>query len=118
MADTARPSSKIERWPAIAAYFGLEGVGPVENDPNVLKPGAYIKKHQHVLEEAQHGNKSTLVFKPDFLDAYGYRLNFDRQMSLDKARSAGFTEEVDPISSWFKTFDRFKKASMVPGWKL
>lgn len=101
-----------ERWPRICNYFGLEGVGPSE-DPSTLRPGEYTKKHLHVLEEL--GLKANAVFKGDFLDTYGYYLTFDRQLSLDKARSAGFSEEIDPNSSWFKAFDRFRKAGMIPG---
>ena len=101
-----------ERWPALASYFGLEGTGPVD-DPNLLKPGEYINKHRKVLE--QYGVKSLDVFKGDFLDTYGYYLTFDRQLSLDRARSAGFSEEIDPTLSWFKAFDRFKRAHMIPG---
>ena len=111
VADEARPSRMSERWPVLAEYFGLEGIGPTEG-ANVLLPGEYIKKHQHILEE--HGNKSSKVFKADFLDTYGYYLTSDRQLSLDKARSAGFLEEIEPSSSWFKAFDRFKKAGMIP----
>ncbi|KAI9844854.1 MAG: hypothetical protein M1830_007580, partial [Pleopsidium flavum] len=33
IADEARPSRMSERWPALAKYFGLEGIGPVD-DPN------------------------------------------------------------------------------------
>ncbi|KAJ9661101.1 hypothetical protein H2201_006651 [Coniosporium apollinis] len=111
IADQARPSRMSERWPALAKYFGLEGIGPVD-DPNVLKPGEFVKKHQCVLEE--HGMKSNQVFKADFLDTYGYYLTSDRQLSLDKARAAGFSEEIDPASSWFKAFDRCKMAGMIP----
>lgn len=111
IADEARPSRMSERWPALANYFGLEGTGPMD-DPNTLKPGDYIKKHQHVLEE--HAARRNKVFKADFLDSYGYYLNFDRQLSLDKARSVGFSEEIDPTSSWFKAFDRLKRAGMIP----
>jgi len=38
------------------------------------------------LEE--QGIRRNKVFKADFLDSYGYYLNFDRQLSLDKTRSA------------------------------
>ncbi len=100
------------RWPALAAYFGLEGTGPTNDDSAVLKPSEYIQKHRHVLDQA--GCKSSAVFKADFLDSYGYYLTLDRQLSLDKARSAGFLEEIDPISSWFKAFERFKSAGMIP----
>lgn len=96
IADQAKPSSMVERWPALAAYFGLEGVGP-SDDPSVLKPGEYVAKHREVLEK--NGIKGNPVFKGHFLDTYGWYLSFDRQMSLDKARSVGFTEEIDPNSS-------------------
>ncbi|KAI9874392.1 MAG: Altered inheritance of mitochondria protein 6 [Pleopsidium flavum] len=86
-----------ERWPALAKYFGLEGIGPVD-DPNVLKPGEYIKKHQDVLEE--HSNKSNKVFKAVFLDTYGYYLTSDRQLSLDKAR-----RYINPLVEVFDTQD-------------
>lgn len=111
IADEARPSRMSERWPALAKYFKLEGMGPVD-DPSVLRPGEYIKKHQHVL--AEHGIRQNMVFQTDFLDGYGYYLNFDRQLSLDKTRSTGFVEEIDPILSWLKAFDRLKKAGMIP----
>lgn len=111
IADRAKPSSMSERWPSLAKYFGLEGIGPVD-DPHALKPGEYITKHQHVLEKL--GIKSNKVFQSGFLDTYGYYLTTDRHLSLDKARSVGFSEEMDPTSSWFKAFDRFKKADMLP----
>ncbi|RYP40489.1 hypothetical protein DL767_001618 [Monosporascus sp. MG133] len=40
MAGNARPSTFRELWPAIAAWFGLVGVGP-SGDDNALKPGEY-----------------------------------------------------------------------------
>lgn len=111
IADETRPSRMSERWLALAEYFKLEGIGPVD-DPSVLRPGEYIKKHQHVL--AKHGIRRNMVFQTAFLDGYGYYQNFDRQLSLDKTRSTGFLEEIDPISSWFKAFDRLKNAGMIP----
>ena len=110
IADQAKPSSMSERWPALASYFGLQGTGPTD-DPSSLKPGEYLKEHKHVLEE-NNLNKNE-VFHADFLDAYGYHFTFDRHLSLDKARLAGFSEEIDPNSSWFKAFDRFERAGMV-----
>ena len=111
IADEARPSSMAERWPVLASYFGLQGTGPTD-DPNLLKPGEYMKKHKHLLEE--HGMKNNEVFRADFLDAYGYHFTFDRHLSLEKARLAGFSEEIDPNTSWFKAFDQFKQAGMIP----
>ena len=104
-----------ERWPKLAAYFGLEGVPPFEGDQEgeVLKPSEYIKKYQ--CEAEKLGVRSSPVFKGGFLDSYGFYLDFDRQLSLDKVRKAGFEEEVDPNVSWFKAFKNFKEAGMIVG---
>ncbi|KAL9604432.1 MAG: hypothetical protein Q9179_001848 [Wetmoreana sp. 5 TL-2023] len=112
IADQAKPESMRERWPTLAAYFGLEGTGPAEGD-GVLKPSEYIAKHRGVFEK--NGIKSSPVFQGDFLDSYGYYLDFDRHMSLEKIKMAGFTEELDPNGSWFKAFDRYKRAGMIAG---
>ncbi|MCJ1247718.1 hypothetical protein MMC30_004933 [Trapelia coarctata] len=111
VADRATPSQMTERWPALAHYFGLEGIGPV-HDPTLLKPGEYTRQYRKALEE--QGVKANEVFKLEFLDTYGYCPTFDRHLSLGKARSAGFSEEIDPNPSWFEAFDRFKQAGLIP----
>ncbi len=100
-----------EQWPRIAGYFGLVGTGPAVPD-DILKPGEYTIKHEDVLKnKCKRPNE---VFKAGFLVSYGYYLSFDRHMSLDKAREAGFDEEMDPAASWFKAFESFKAAGMIP----
>ena len=109
IADSAKPKAMKERWPALAAYFGLVGVGPGE-EPGLM-PGEYVQKHQDVLRE--RGIKSNDVFGAKFLDTVGFYLSFDRQLSLEKIRNAGFEEEVNSDLAWFKAFDRFKEAGMI-----
>lgn len=111
IADQNQPSNMSQRWPQLAQYFGLKGTGPID-DPNALRPSAYIKKHQDVLEK--YGVKNSNVAQAERLDGYGYHYTFDRQLSLDKAREAGFSDEIDPASSWYKAFDRFKRFGMIP----
>ena len=114
IADQNPPSNMRERWPAIASYFHLEGVGPdVGGGGVLLKPGEYIEKHKRVLEEEWEG-KGTRVFKAEALDEYGYHFTFDRHLSLEKVRSVGFGEEIEPNASWFKAFDRMRDAGMIP----
>lgn len=108
IADQAKPSPMSERWPQLAQYFGLKGTGPV-NDVTALKPSEYVQKHQDVLK-----GRGIKAHQGENLDHYGYHFTFDRQLSLEKARKAGFTEEIDPTASWFKAFDRFKKSGMIP----
>ncbi|KAL8744445.1 MAG: hypothetical protein Q9184_007996 [Pyrenodesmia sp. 2 TL-2023] len=116
IADQAKPESMNERWPVLADYFGLRGIAPLSTADNdeaskVLKPSEFIKKHGHLLEAK--GVRSSAVFKGDFLDSYGYYLDFDRHLSLDKVRRAGFGEEVDPNDSWVKVFEMLKTAGMI-----
>ncbi|KAJ6601319.1 hypothetical protein DFH09DRAFT_969944 [Mycena vulgaris] len=114
IADRGEPSAMRERWPALAAYFGLVGVGPPAPDaPAILKPGEYATKHEDLLKAKC--KKPNDVFGRSFLDRYGYFLTFDRQLSLEKIRAVGFDEELDPLASWLKAFERFKRAGMVPG---
>ncbi|KAL8673607.1 MAG: hypothetical protein Q9168_001962 [Polycauliona sp. 1 TL-2023] len=113
VADQAKPESMKERWPKLAAYFGLQGEAPIEGKEPVLKPSEYINKHRAKAEKLRM--KCSPVFEGEFLDSYGFYLDFDRQLSLEKARKAGFGEELDPTASWFKAFDRFKAAGMIVG---
>lgn len=69
IADRAPPSRMSERWPAIAKYFGLEGVGPDVDGKDALKPGEYIEKHEQALEA--WGGKDSRIFKAEYLDEYG-----------------------------------------------
>lgn len=114
IADQARPERMRERWPSLAAFFGLQGTAPIDEDEGrqkALQPSEYISKHQGEAEK--RGAKSSAVFKGTFLDSYGYYLDFDRQLSLEKVRRAGFGEEVDPNESWMKAFERFQKGGMI-----
>ncbi|CAO1602992.1 MAG: hypothetical protein LQ349_005949 [Xanthoria aureola] len=111
IADQAKPESMKDRWPRLAAYFGLQGVAPAEG--KAIKPSEYINRYQG--EAGKLGVKSSPVFQGEFLDSYGYYLDFDRQLSLEKVRQAGFTEEMDPNASWFRAFGRLKEARMIVG---
>ncbi|KAL9007642.1 MAG: hypothetical protein Q9173_007136 [Seirophora scorigena] len=77
-----------------------------EEEEAVLKPSEYIKKHGHLLEaKGARSSGSSAVFQGDFLDGYGYQLDFDRQLSLEKLRRAGFGEEVDPDEGRVRAFE-------------
>ncbi|KAI3608929.1 sirq protein [Moniliophthora roreri] len=111
IADRAEPSSMKEIWPAIAEFFGLKGVGPAD-DGKLVRPSEYVKEHRDVLENA--GVKIEQVWGTGQLDALGYHLSFDRHLSIDKARAAGFHEELDPKKSWIKAFERMRDVGLLP----
>ncbi|KAF9072204.1 hypothetical protein BDP27DRAFT_1290701 [Rhodocollybia butyracea] len=110
IADRAVPSTMAERWPALASFFGLVGIGPVHG--GIVKPSEYIAKHQDILDKA--GISANQVWGTGQLDGVGYHLSFHRQLSLEKARLAGFEEELDPSQSWLKSFERMQNAGLLP----
>lgn len=112
VADNATPSTMRQRWPQIASWFGLRGVPPPDtasaNDP---KPSDFIRDHQDKLREA--GAKGVSIWNAGQLDSVGYWLTFDRHLSLDRARNAGFTQERNPEEGWLEAFAMFRKARMI-----
>lgn len=112
VADSADPGCMRERWPQIVSWFGLKGVGPADStNASDMKPSEFIKKHEGRLAEA--GVKGVDIFNAGQLDSYGYWLTFDRHLSLQRLRDAGFTEEKRPEDGWLEAFDMFKKAGMI-----
>jgi len=112
VADCEKPSSQRERWPRIAGYFGLEGVGPVEGTTEVLTPSEYMEQYKDVL--VRKGVKASSVFYGSVLDSNMGSFDKDRHFDMSRTRGVGFTEEVDPNQSWFDAFDRYKAAGMLP----
>ncbi|KXH62581.1 hypothetical protein CNYM01_02784 [Colletotrichum nymphaeae SA-01] len=114
MADREQPTKFSDLWPSLADWFGLVGVGPREND-NAEKPGEYVKRHRQIFEEQGCGRAVTAGVGGGSiqLDSVGYWLSFDRQLSLQRLRSVGFTEERDPIEGWLEAFERFREASII-----
>ena len=112
VADRVEPSSQKERWPRIAAYFGLEGIGPPDEGVKVLTPSEYMEKHRDIL--VKQGVKPSVVFYGAFLDGNFSAFTFDRHLDMARTRAAGFLDEVDPSESWFKAFDRYRAAGMLP----
>lgn len=59
--------------------------------------------------------KGTGVWHTEQLDSYGYWLNFDRHLSLRRLREeAEFSEEARPEDGWYRAFELFRKAGMIP----
>jgi hypothetical protein len=112
VADTAAPASMSERWPQIASWFGLKGVAPPEtasaSDP---KPSDFIRENEGKLKEA--GVKGVDIWNAGQLDSVGYWLTFDRHLSVERLRGAGFEEDIRPEQGWWNAFEMFKKAGMI-----
>ncbi|OHF00630.1 hypothetical protein CORC01_03947 [Colletotrichum orchidophilum] len=114
MADREQPTKCSDLWPVLASWFGLVGVGPKEND-RAEKPGEYVRIHKHIFEEQGRSRAAVAGVGGGSvqLDSVGYWLSFDRQLSLQRLRSVGFTEERDPIEGWLEAFEKFREAGII-----
>lgn len=117
VADRSAPSSWSVKWPIICSYFGLNGTGPVAGS---IPPGQFMTGNKHIWDAlAQEHNLCSGVLEnekanvnfPEYIMSH---FTFDRVMSLDAMRVAGFKEERDEKTSWFLAFDRFRAAKIIP----
>lgn len=114
--DRSRPSSWSVKWPVICSYFGLKGTGPCEGSP---QPGPYIQEHRDRWIELAQENRLRLeqldndLANPGFQKYIMSLFVFERVMSLEAMREAGFSEEVDEKTAWYTAFDRFRAAKII-----
>jgi hypothetical protein len=117
IADSATPVAWSQRWPALAAYFGLEGVGP---DDSSIHPTEYIDRHWGEFQALcrSKGLQEDIIYRSTHNT--GSRMgtlrlmDFDRPFDLGRARALGFYEEMDTATSWHGAFDRVRKARIIP----
>lgn len=117
IADTVQPSSWSIRWPLLANYFGLIGVGPSDHSSH---PTEYVTTHQDALEEMckKYGLKVDVIISS--MRNPGARMNslkylpFDRTLDLKEARRLGFEETISVETSWYSAFDKLKIAKIIP----
>lgn len=115
VADNHQPICFGEIWPSLAAWFGLEGVEPDESSETALKPGEYVAQYKHLFDKAGRP-KAEIAGVGDGakqLDSVGWWLGFDRQLSLDRLRVVGFTEEINPVAGWLEAFQKFRESGII-----
>jgi len=130
VADNETPCKFGEMWPRLASWFGLVGVGPVEDSQaldNTLKagempgntksltPGEYFDAHKDTFAELGRANavNGGVGAGRRQLDSVGYWLTFDRQLSLEKLRATGFEKNRDHVQGWLESFEMFRKAGLI-----
>lgn len=131
IADREEPCNYGDIWIQLAARFGLVGTRPSNGDetshtealgvggvPQTIStalPGEYISMHKGIF--AEHGRAHAISAGVGQgsrqLDSVGYWLTFDRQMSLERLRSTGFSESRDPAQEWLGAIEMFGKAGLI-----
>ncbi|KAL2785629.1 hypothetical protein BJX66DRAFT_314465 [Aspergillus keveii] len=120
IADTATQGPWSVKWPILAGYFDLKGTGP----------GAWAEKggwgeidvwwneHQvaYVKMCAEFGLQKRTIEAATwiFVKAGLTLLDRNREMSLDKIRKVGFTEELLVGEGHLRTFDRIAAEGIIP----
>ena len=111
--DESKPRSMADRWPAVCAMYGLEGVAPVEpGSPEYRTPVKFAKAHQDQVKklEEEKGVQLQGIGLEEGLEMWMEHFDFDHDLILDKARSTGFKEELSYQEAWKKVFERYAQA--------
>ncbi|KIW86632.1 uncharacterized protein Z519_12757 [Cladophialophora bantiana CBS 173.52] len=106
-----------EKWPQLCAYFGLKSAPPDDRSREVR---AYINDNLpewKALEEKYHLRTDIAqsgITMPGFEILHLTLADFDRHYDLTKIQNAGFHERSSVMETWGDTFDRMRKAKMIP----
>lgn len=116
IADTDVPGSWSMKWPIIAEYFGLKGIGPGEKGWEDLEE--WWKEHQddyrrmcetYNLEHRDVPSSSWIFVKAGFT-----LLERNREMCLGKIRGVGFEEEIPVGEGYIVALERIAEARLIP----
>lgn len=116
IADTATPRPWSLKWPVLASYFGLNGVGPGERGWEEID--VWWNDHQQdyrrmcktfSLVPRELSSASWIFFKAGFT-----LLDRDRELSLDKIHNIGYTEELPLGQAHYLAFDRMAENKLIP----
>lgn len=120
VADSNTPSSWSKKWPRICSYFNLIGVEPSEgNGGSGPDPSGFVSENKEKwfelekklgLQKGRVGNERSYGGFPYFIMTM---FNFDRHIDMEKMHGV-YKEEVSTEDAWFKAFDRFRKAKIIP----
>ncbi|KAF8855381.1 hypothetical protein BDZ45DRAFT_793509 [Acephala macrosclerotiorum] len=105
-------------WPGIVKYFGLLGVGPL-NEGGKLGGEGWVKSQKDRWDPwtKENGlrpkvlNNTCWEFMTIVTGPYSM---FDRHYDLGEARRIGFTESMDHLKGYHVAFDRMRAAKIIP----
>lgn len=102
-------------WPRLCKPFGLVGGSPRPDSQPMLEFVQQNKDAWHSLAKRyelneklveQQGWGHTRFMLVDF--------DFDRQYDLSRSREVGFTEAIDTVDGYVKSWKRMQQAKMIP----
>lgn len=120
-ADNEVPGSWSKKWPIICEYFGLIGTPPPAGGSGP-QPGKYIEEHLADWKklEQDKGLQTGRVGNERSFGGFQYFImsmfDFDRDLDMSKSSALWGDDkiETDVKGAWWKAFDRFRKAKIIP----
>ncbi|RMZ37398.1 sirQ protein [Aspergillus flavus] len=102
-------------WPDICSHFGLVGTGP-QGDQKKIEDFVRENRGAWTGLVEKHGlRKGSLEAQNwPFIHFMLVEFDFDREYTLDAARSIGFTERIDTVQGYRVAFDRMAAARIIP----
>ncbi|KXJ96791.1 hypothetical protein Micbo1qcDRAFT_211019 [Microdochium bolleyi] len=116
IADEARCYTMADRWPVVAARFGLVGVPPVlPGHKEYRRTHDFMVEHDDVVDRLakEHGvslRGMDCVLDGDLMSGL---MSLHHGLSLDKARSMGFSAERPFEIAFGDVFDRYARTGGV-----
>lgn len=115
-ADTATPDSWSARWPRLAEFYGLKGVGPATDGWGGMDK--WWNEHQAEYKKmcAEYGLRGREISESSWVFLkFGFTaLDRNREVSLDKIRNIGFKEELPVGQGHLTAIDRMVEAHILP----
>jgi len=107
------PTRWSHLWPAFADYFGVPAGGPRPIPLSSFMPAlAPLWKQMAVNYELAQPELGPLV-NWAFLE-FLFAIEYDIVLALGKIRRAGFTRHPDTTEGFFKQFDEYRRARIIP----
>ena len=117
-ADNAAPQSWALIWPTMCEYFELRGESASPKDKGWKDIDKWWFTHQDQYNKMceEYGLRPREIPEASwtFLSAGFSLLCRNRELSLDKIRSVGFTEEYPIGYGYFQVFERLTQDKIIP----
>jgi nucleoside-diphosphate-sugar epimerase len=107
-------------WPKLAEHFGLKGQGPPAPGTTtaIIPMEKFVRDHIEAwkLLAKKHGLKEAVVDEQNwaFVHFMLVQFDFDRQYDLSRSREVGFMDEIDTAEGYFISWERMRKAKILP----
>lgn len=116
IADMATPGPWSTKWLMLAEYFGLTGTEPIVDGWGDIDKwwNEHQADYQKMCETYGLQRRTISESAWIFVKAGMTMLDRNRQMSLDKIRDIGFTEELPVGQGHYVTLDRMVDERLLP----